>query len=312
MKALIYGLILVLFTSQSFQASLRPDPDKPINVSFAEGRLNVRFPDSNNTLKICFAPCGVNQIFAMERFEYYASSSDQPKNVFNSGTDWIGPYFVRQKASKSENINQQFTGGWHGSNGDGTGKPTAFTKNTVITADGKQVSEKFSGVCDSLKILVVNHVQGYDNKNTSILQETVTYQINPKKQIQVQVKITALENITIERYYGMQSVNFALFDSVTYATPCSQINAATVKANSRCSSNTNLNSIKLTGNTSKHFTKLTIDTSVGLGSFEHLGENLPKAFSASYGKSYFNLVNGKDLLLNKGDSVCWQGTYEFQ
>lgn len=312
MKALIYGLILVLVASHSFQNDLQAGHGKQLNVSFSEGRLSVRFPDAENSLNICFASCGVNQIFAMERFEYYTSSSDQPKSAFNSGTDWIGPYFVRQAANKSENIRQQFTGGWHGSNGDGTGNPTAFTKSTLVTANSKQVSENFSGVCDSLKIEVINHIQGYDNNNTSILKETVSYQVNPNKQIQVHVKIEALEDIVIERYYGMQSVNFALFDSVAYATPNSKINAAPVKTDSRCASNTNLNSIKLTGKTSKHFTKLTIDTSVGLGSFEHLGENLPKAFSASYGKSYFNLVNGKDLFLNKGDSVCWQGTYEFQ
>lgn len=312
MKALIYGLILVLFASPRFQEDLQADPSKQMRVSFAEGRLNVLFSDAENPLKIRFAPCGVNQIFAMERFEYYAASSDQPQNAYNSGTDWIGPYFVRQAADKSENIKQQFTGGWHGSNGDGTGTPTAFTKSTLVTANGKQVSENFSGVCDSLKIEVINHIQGYDNKNTSILKEMVSYQINPNKQIQVHVKIESLEDIVIERYYGMQSVNFALFDSVAYATPNSKINATPVKTDSRCASNTNLNSIKLTGKTSRHFTKLTIDTTVGLGSFEQLEENLPKAFSASYGKSYFNLVNGKDLFMNKGDSVCWQGTYEFQ
>lgn len=50
---------------------------------------------------------------------------------------------------------------------------------------------------------------------------------------------------------------------------------------------------------------------VGLGNFDYLKKGQSYAFTASYGKSYFNLVNGKEMDLKSGESCSWSGGYVF-
>jgi hypothetical protein len=81
------------------------------------------------------------------------------------------------------------------------------------------------------------------------------------------------------------------------------INADAVNANSNCKSNEGVNTILLTDNEKQHQIKLALNIEEGLGSMGKLGVGTPKAFSANYRKSYFNLVNGQDLVMKKGEEV---------
>jgi hypothetical protein len=56
---------------------------------------------------------------------------------------------------------------------------------------------------------------------------------------------------------------------------------------------------------------VSLDTGFGLGNFENLSDDLPTIFTQNYGKTYFNLVNGIDKIIEKGDSIKWRGSYEF-
>ena len=51
--------------------------------------------------------------------------------------------------------------------------------------------------------------------------------------------------------------------------------------------------------------------SSGLGNFKYKEAQLPTCFSLSYGKTYFNLINGIDLELAKNESFDWSGQYFF-
>jgi hypothetical protein len=64
----------------------------------------------------------------------------------------------------------------------------------------------------------------------------------------------------------------------------------------------------LTDNEKQHQLKLVLNLEEGLG-LGNLGVGTPRAFSASYRKSYFNLVNGIDLNLKKGEKVFWKGAW---
>ena len=125
----------------------------------------------------------------------------------------------------------------------------------------------------------------------------------------MQVRIEALENIVIQRYYGLQSQNFALFDQVSYMADQQVINTAGINVDSRCSTNEGINTILLNSNKNQHQLRLVLNTTEGLGVSCNLGSGVPKAFSSSYRKSYFNLINGKDLPLRKGEEVYWKGSY---
>lgn len=44
---------------------------------------------------------------------------------------------------------------------------------------------------------------------------------------------------------------------------------------------------------------------------EYITKNKPWAFTTQYNKSYFNLINGKNLVLKKGTSINLSGGYYF-
>ncbi len=309
------GTFLTLSLFASCQKETEFEPDTPMKVKNYEGHIHVGFFTENKNMEVSFYPCGVNQLFGIAQVSYFSDLTDHKQgiisNQFKSGTDWIGPYFVCSEENVNKGLPQQFTGGWHGSNGDGTGAPTASTYELSFVVDGEETSENFDRNCTQVDLYATNLIHGYDyaETNKNLLKETVHYTILTNRQIDVHVKIEALEDLIIQRYYGLQSQNFALFDSVKYMANAEVINTAAINTNSSCQSNDGVNTILLTDSNSQHQLKLTLNTSEGLGVFENLGNGLQKAFSASYGKSYFNLINGKNLLLKKGEEVFWEGTY---
>ena len=312
----LIGLIVGLFACGQRNAPHKQAEE--FAVVYSEGHLSCEFQLPDKQLKVAFFPCGVNQIFALGKFVYDTSSviSEEKPNAleFPSVTDWVGPYHVSLLENATSDLPKQFTGGWHGSNGDGTGEPTAMTKCVAVTVDGELQSSDFSGMSGQVSLNVVNLIQGYDNPGTGnyLLQESVNYQVLSNCSIKVRVTITALNDVVIHRYYGMQSQNFAVFDSVSYASPTEIMNTEPVRTNNSCVKNDAVNRIILSGEQGKYELELILNTEKGLGTFDYLADDLPRAFSADYGKSYFNLVNGKNLILNKGELVFWEGTYVFK
>ncbi|TDO03257.1 hypothetical protein [Sunxiuqinia elliptica] len=310
------GLIVGLFACGQRNSS-QEQPDK-FNVVYSEGHLSCEFQLPDKQLEVAFFPCGVNQIFALGKLAYDTSSvisEEKPYALeFPSVTDWVGPYQVSLLENATSDLPKQFTGGWHGSNGDGTGEPTAMTKRVAVTVDGEPKSSGFSRMSEQVSLNVVNLIQGYDNSGTGnyLLQESVNYQVLSNCSIKVRVTITALNDVVIHRYYGMQSQNFAVFDSVSYASPTEIMNTEPVRTNNSCLKNDAVNRIILSGEQGEYELELILNTEKGLGTFDYLADGLARAFSADYGKSYFNLVNGKNLKLKKGELVFWEGTYVFK
>jgi hypothetical protein len=307
-------LIIVVFARCQKEAENKEV--SPMTVKNYEGHLHVDYFNKDKNIQISFYPCGVNQLFGIAKVSYYSTLSDhlqkRASGEYSSVTDWIGPYYVCGASSAQSGLAKNFTGGWHGSNGDGTGNPTAQTTSVNITVDGENLSGNIERDCRQVDIYVSNLIKGYDYSltNNNLLKETVHYSINDNRQINVQVKIEALEDLIIQRYYGLQSQNFAIFDSVKYMAGQKVINTAAINVSSNCKSNDGLNTILLTDNQHLHQLTLILNTEEGLGATSaNLGAGIPRAFSANYRKSYFNLVNGQDLVLNKGEEVYWKGSY---
>lgn len=307
-------LIIVVFARCHKEAEAQEV--SPVTVKNYEGHLHIDYFNKEKNMQISFYPCGVNQLFGIAKVSYYSTLGDHlqkhPSGEFPSGTDWVGPYYVCGASSAQSGLAKKFTGGWHGSNGDGTGNPTAQTTEVSFTIDGETLNGNFERNCQKVEISVCNLIHGYDFSltNKNLIKETVHYTIRDNRQIDVEVKIEALEDLLIQRYYGLQSQNFAIFDSVKYQAGPTIINAAAVNVNSNCKSNGGLNTIRLTDNQNVHQLTLVLSTQEGLGATSnYLGAGIPRAFSANYRKSYFNLVNGQDLVLNKGEQVYWKGSY---
>ena len=305
-------LIFVLFARCQKQDEVKSQA--PMTVKNYEGHIHVGYFSKEENMQISFYPCGVNQLFGIAKVSYYSTLNDhyqdRASGSYNSNTDWIGPYHVCSAASVESGIVRKFTGGWHGGNGDGTGTPTASTTEVIMAVDGEHISGNFERNCNQVDLFVTNLIQGYDFSltNKTLLKEIVHYSIKTNRQIDVQVTIQALEDLVIQRYYGLQSQNFALFDSVYYLAGEHTINGDMINANSSCRSNDGINTIVLTDNEKQHQLKLILNIEEGLG-IGNLGVGIPRAFSASYRKSYFNLVNGIDLSLKKGEKVFWKGSW---
>lgn len=307
-------LILAIFANCQ-KAEEKTTTEAPMTVKNYEGHIHIGFFSADKTMKVSFYPCGVNNLFAIAKVSYFASLTDYLQNKasseFNSCTDWVGPYFVCSVSSVNSGIKQKFTGGWHGSNGDGTGTPTAATSKTRFVIDGKETSGNFEQNCNQIDLYVTNLIHGYDYSKTNVdlLKESVHYLITPNRKIEVEVKIEALDDAVIQRYYGLQSQNFSLFNQVNYLASQQIVNTEAINTDSRCKTNEGVNTILLNSSKNQHQLRVVLNTSEGLGASNNIGNGIPKAFSSSYGKSYFNLINGIDLPIIKGEEVFWKGSY---
>ena len=260
----------------------------------------IKWNDGNNNMMLVFKPCGVNNLPQIK---------DLYKNgikMLDGNTDFISPFIVAGDSQfagdKTESF--EFTGGYHGYNGDGTGTPTARNIFYKVEADNNKC-----------KIIVVNNIQGFNTKKADgsgkeILQEEIIYTISPCK-INVDVKLTALEWCRISTYMGLQAQNtpwdtkILICDDDTHKQWMSlayqNINGGN-KTQSTCN--------KLILNKGNDYLEMKIDSSYGLGKLKYVSDTSPLMWCADYNKTYFNLVKDKDLTLNKNDVIYWSGEYK--
>ena len=284
----------------NFSLMKKIDNTKRVITNIIENETQVKWIDGKNNMKLIFKPCGVNNLPQIK--DLYKNNV----KILDGNTDFIGPFIVAGDSQfagdKTESF--EFTGGYHGYNGDGTGTPTArnmFYK--VINDDNK------------CKIVVVNNIQGFNTKKVDgsgkeILQEEIIYTITPCK-INVDVKLTALEWCRISTYMGLQAQNtpwdtkILICDDDTHKQWMSlayqNINGGN-KNQSTCN--------KLILNKGNDYLEMKIDSSYGLGKLKYVSDTAPLVWCADYNKTYFNLIKDKDLILTKNDTVYWSGEYK--
>ena len=282
------------------QLMQKVDNTKSVITKTIGNETQISWIDGNNNMKLVFKPCGVNNLPQIK---------DLYKNgikMLDGNTDFISPFIVAGDSQfagdKTESF--EFTGGYHGYNGDGTGTPTARNMFYKIVSDNNKC-----------KIIVVNNIQGFNTKKADgsgkeILQEEIIYTISPCK-INVDVKITALEWCRISTYMGLQAQNtpwdtkILICDDDTHKQWVSlayqNINGGN-KTQSSCN--------KLILNKGNDYLEMKIDNSYGLGKLKYVSDTTPLIWCADYNKTYFNLVKDKDLTLNKNDVICWSGEYK--
>ncbi len=276
--------------------------------------LTINYAFINNKVKIIFGECGGNNIFGIKGIEFSEGSN---RLSIVSCTDWVGPYVVRLKTGGKRHSKQHFTGGWHTVQYDGLTEKTARTLLVKVYANGKKVEDKGDIVlpivnsCEEIRIVVVNGIKSY-NYNGDTLEETVEYIIKGGK-IRVNVETTALKPVVIEKYYGIQTQN-AGFDKIRYVfSDRSVIISSALKWSSsgRKIDGKELNRLILSSSEHGFQISAKIKPITKINDYDSVDTNKPYAFSSN-GKSYFNLINGTPLELNKGESFAWQGEYRFE
>ena len=265
----------------------------PMRVKLNEdNQLQVVMTLQNGKEEIIeFDYVGVNQIYSFSKIQ-------NELNLLEVSSDFIGPYIMSQK--DLGNSNGQFTGGWHGSNGDASGNPTASTEKVSFTLDDQyiEVNKWTSG--NNLVIKVENNING-NNSKTSLLNEQITYTMT-NQLVEVDLKARALENLTIYRYYGLQTQN-KIWQTIMYENEMVKNSVYSNTSSSYARKYTLMNE-------DGYYLEAQLKSS-GLGNFKYKEAQLPTCFSLSYGKTYFNLINGIDLELAKNESFDWSGQYFF-
>ena len=126
-------------------------------------------------------------------------------------TDWFAPYMVKaiENADGDHPTSVYFTGGNHRSNNTGSGAGATATQNSLtFKIDGVTPVANRVYNCAFVDIYIDNSVNGYntskdDGSGRNILQEKRHLHITPDK-IEVEQVILPLEEILIERFYGLQ------------------------------------------------------------------------------------------------------------
>ncbi len=304
-------------TKSNTELDLLQNPkEKNLKVIIENKRIVIGFQYTDTEdMWVEFKEGGVNFIFGIGNFytrKHTKNLDMQELELFKETyTDWLSPYIVGANNSIDTNY-QTFTGGWHGYNGDGTGSPTARTDNLRILVDGKETSTSIKANANKVELIVTNYIQGYNTKKEDgtgreILKEIVTYKIT-QSSIHVDVRIVALEDLVIKRYYGLQTDNFAWNGSIKYES--SEIVNANIKSATHTKNKEDLLSkYTLVSENGKHILNASIDRENGIGNSEYLADNKPYIFTESYGKTYFNLINGIDKELLESQEIAWAGCY---
>lgn len=288
---------------------------------------------------------GVNNLF--DFYQWYVSNKEQDElipysdleftQIAGSGTDMFGPHVIVAKNNSDGDFNTEsdlpkslFTGGVHGYN-NGTTSPTARCYHISVYADGKMLPENYTGYCNEIKIRWVNLLQGVntqkaDGSGREILKEEYNVIFNGE-QFDVNFEMTALEDITHRRFYGLQSIegcwnkgvyyigskiNFGFNDSKVASNSGDNENYATdnVTADRSCTQ------IKRVGD--DHIIEFGIDKNVGLGDGYYVGKRYGLCMTAANThKSYCQLITSSTTALAGGvempanSKLHFKGYYKF-
>lgn len=248
---------------------------------------------------------------------YVSNQPDVAVTLQTIVTDTHAPFQVKADANADgdnldgENFKQHFTGGAHQYNNQGSGSTaTARLVSVEFIADGVKKTN-VDGYCNHLEIRWTNHVQGYnttkaDGTGREILQENhrLVFDGHVWKSY---VELVALENITINLWYGFQLSN--LSGTVRYVGGANRGAYATTEA-SNCGNNTAVRLINEDTDKAHRF-EMCLNRAVDLGGGSE-NTNTPNngLFASSYGKSYFRVIDGAFALAD-GETAYIEGEYRF-
>jgi len=306
----------------SFSNIVTPsDNKKNFFVKLAKNRLVViQKYNQTHDLKLVWESFYPNYLFNLKSINLIANTRENISSDYNSGdeiiglgTDTLGPWLVKAINNIDGDMpsSKNFTGGSHGYNNNYNQSPsntkTAELNTIYFKIDGL-VRESFSGYCDQIDVFFENSVQAANTKKADgsgrhVLKEK--YHLNFCRQnINVNCSVEFAEMVTVEKYYGLQSVIPAIFKDKIFYHTCENMKIESAG--------------ELTDSISGHCNQISIwkgvnhidmslDTSVGLGRLHKRTTTNYSAFTTSYNKSYFYLIENHDF--NEGDIVTYSGKY---
>ena len=262
-------------------------------------------------LQTVLSPCGPNELMGISQLRYL-KPDDSLSTLFATTSDWIGPYVLH--AIEGNNRRGNFTGGWHAYNGDGTGTPTARLVEKQVFIDGILTEHLWQEQSCSEVVVKAKHLIQADNTKQEdgmgreVLQEDVTYRFSGDT-IGIKMEITALEDLVIDNYYGLQSCYGNLVQMYTtegietfhtdgYHGTMTRVSKMTCTLPDGRQVVCVLDSIGL--GTQNRFNKCDVDT------------DRQYCFTSPYNKVYYRLVGEVGMPMKRGEKVYWSGFYLFR
>lgn len=289
------------------------------------------YTDKEN-MEIEITPGGASRLPNIGSF-YLVNINDinDRKIYLETFSDWLMPYkvYAKNNSTNTRKENEKiWTGGWHGANGSTFDLPSSgINIRFDLYIDGKKIEGNINEAieCEEATIIIENLIcayntvdlnAGYNGNSRAVLKETQTLTLR-SGDIEVNNEIEALEDIAIKTAYGiaMNINNMSTDSTIKYiGTNDESEKAAIVEGGevyihdsgfksdkNKCSSIVAEN--KLTGDVLEAY----INNDIGIGNYEYISDDTPMAFTSNYKKAYYNLVNGKDLSMNKGEKVSFTG-----
>lgn len=231
-------------------------------------------------------------------------------------TDWIGPYQVTAVNNGDGGGTVQSTGGNHPINNTTT--PTAEQIERSVYADGGLLVTG-NGQADELVIKWANRVMGHNTMTTArryILREDLMLRIRPGS-LEVHGEITALEDIMVGNYFGLQCYDLGHADTLHFFNGKDGGRVAVTPTIAQYSGDPatypNAWGVSLRG--SERNLTLWMDRTYGMAAPGYLpatGVSGLIFHQANSKKAYHQLLaQGKPLALASGASDCWRGGYIF-
>lgn len=254
-----------------------------------------------------------NGLFDFASFKLYPAGLTIPEGENNAetllsvGTDYHAPFIVKaiENADGDDVGNSYFTGGNHQYNNQGSGStPTARSLSLRFFVDGQEIVSG-QGYANKVEIRWTNNVQGYntrkaDGTGREILQERHRLVFDGVAWSET-IDLEPLEDILMERWYGLQFVFGTLYPNHRY------IGAEDRGLHTEASSSSggkDADGIVAYGD--KHRVEMTIDTSVDLGKRTLSGQT---GALCSNGKAYMFIIDYKEMGAGEVYRLC--GGYRF-
>jgi hypothetical protein len=236
--------------------------------------------------------------------------------LFVNGSDFFAPYIVKAvnniDGDMADSLN--FTGASHAYSGntESSSSATGRSEVTAILIDGAK-KESYDGYCNSIDVYWINYVQATNTKKADgsgreVLKEEYHLHFDGNV-FEIENDITALEEIEISRYYGLQIAQGVAGYNYDILYAGGNKNKTYEMGNSK-SDDTTCNEIHIKRNDVPAECRFGVHPN-GLGTFCY--NNWYSAFDTDYGKSYFFMIcPDKACLLEEKEQVSLKGYYKFR
>ncbi|WP_139607178.1 hypothetical protein [Paenibacillus hemerocallicola] len=275
-------------------------------------KVKFRYGTGNNMV-LEFNELGINRIIHPKKI--YKEPAERLTPDFAAPvlwneikTDWVSPY---RGITALQGSTSSFTGTVGGNHGTvrGEGVATARGISAVMYADGAMMNDQDAIHCAEVKLVVTNYISASNKINVHTgekadsLKEVVTYTVTPNH-IEVSVHLTALEDLTINGYIGLQMTTNLFAGQVYFSDSEEKYTPNGVMHSSRTLPYRGDRFVYAdSGNVIAVYT----NRASGLGDLSHKGTG-PIHFVSSSNKIYSHLIDGP-ITLMEDDSVHYSGGY---